>query len=313
MLNTSGLHSNSSQVSVTNSKNEFINLILALLIIICFFCLFYFMAVMLNVFLTTSSIRETSRYILFLHMLINDTCYIAFATVLLLAANYRLLIPGPTCYLLFIVGSATFKATAYNLATMALERYVAICHPLRHGGLCTTKGTHVAIALMWVVGSIPYVAEIILILSSHNVISFVPIICSQATVIVNPAQNIIRSQSLMIGFTTVGLIILFTYVRIILVAQKISSQSPTALKAGKTVLLHAFQLCLCLASLLSTLTETYPYNYSHFIPTINFLIYSCIPRFLSPLIYGLRDEVLRKYIRQGVLRTFIWRTGHVSK
>ncbi|XP_075053756.1 odorant receptor 131-2-like [Mixophyes fleayi] len=312
MLNSSGIYSNSSQVSIIGSKTaEYVKLAVALLIIVCFCCFLYFMAVMLNVFFTTSNIRENSRYILFFHMLINDTLYIAFGVLLLLLAIYRVAIPGPICYVLYIIGSSTFRATAYNLATMALERYVAICHPLRHGELCTAQRAKVSIVLMWVVGLIPYATDLIIILASNNKLSSLNVVCTQETMVVNPVQIIIRSQSVIIGFTTVGLIIIFTYVRIILIAQKISSQSSFALKAGKTVLLHAFQLVLCMASLLSNVSEMYPNNYSAFLPLVNFLMYSCVPRFLSPLIYGLRDEVLRKYIRQTVLKSC--RTVHVSK
>ncbi|XP_069828972.1 odorant receptor 131-2-like [Dendropsophus ebraccatus] len=300
-MNSSILPSNGSQI--TNSKTiEHIKLALALLIVACFGFFLYFMVVMLSVFFSTPHIRENARYVLFTHMLINDTSYLVLGITLMIMSIYRVPIPGPICYVLVTMGSATFRTTAYNLSAMAIERYVAICHPLHHGRLCTVQRAHWAIAFMWLLTFIPSVVDLSLILSSTTRLSSLNVPCSQEAMVVNPIQNIIKSISRIISLTSVGLIILYTYIKIVLVARKVSSRSSSASQAGRTVILHAFQLLLCMADLLTTLPITYQ---NQFLPLVNFLLYSCVPRFLSPLIYGLRDEMLRSYIKQTVKRHLI--------
>ncbi|CAJ0924417.1 unnamed protein product [Ranitomeya imitator] len=117
---------------------------------------------------------------------------------------------------------------------------------------------------------------------------------------VSPIQNVIMSfiNILSFIFATVALIIAFTYIEVMLVARKIGSGGSSAHKAGKTVMLHAFQLILCMVSFISTSTEVLLINYVSYLLITNYIILTCLPRLLSPVIYGLRDEVFRKYIKK---------------
>ncbi|KAM6984592.1 uncharacterized protein FYW47_018402 [Aplochiton taeniatus] len=44
----------------------------------------------------------------------------------------------------------TVDTSSLTLAVMSLERYVAVCYPLRHATIVTIRGTGVAIAVVWV-------------------------------------------------------------------------------------------------------------------------------------------------------------------
>ncbi len=94
----------------------------------------------------------------------------------------------------------------------------------------------------------------------------------------------------------VAVIIIATYISIMVTARSISSDKDSAKKALKTVLLHLIQLGLCLTSFLYTSIERTLYmmtgSNSLFINLVylNDLIVLILPHFLSPLIYGMRDE-----------------------
>ncbi|XP_068121945.1 odorant receptor 131-2-like [Hyperolius riggenbachi] len=287
---------NSSQESSVSLNITGIRMAVALVIVIFFCFLAYFMTMMLNIYFTSSQIQENARYVLFVHLLISDSLFIMFGVFLLVASIHYLSIPGPVCYILVMMGMVTFKTSPYNLATMALERYVAICFPLHHCMLCSTKRAKIAILVTWMLAFFPHICEIVVLPSLSKKLSALHIMCTQTNVTVHPFQNLIQLLNLVLGFAGVGLIILITYVQIVIVTHKISSQSSLTSKGSRTIILHAFQLCLCMASLLSAYEYKYPYN------ILNFFIFTCLPRFLSPLIYGLRDEVLRKYIKQTVLK-----------
>ncbi|XP_075449585.1 odorant receptor 131-2-like [Ascaphus truei] len=300
MANSTALYSNITRVSVDSSKNaETVKTALIILLVLCFCIFLYFLTIILCVYFTTAHIRENTRYVLFVHMLINDTLYLVLGLTLLVAALYKVYLPVSLCYVLVTIVSISFRVTPYNLAVMALERYVAICYPLRHTELCTTQRSHAAIAVIWTVGLIPNVADLIALSSSVETTFFsLNVICSWASLLKAPVQNTMRSITLILSFTLVGLIIVYTYIRIMLVVQKLGSGKSSAFTAGKTVMLHAFQLLLCMTAFTSHFTEPYLKDYFAFLSVTNFLLFTCLPRFLSPLIYGIRDKVFRKYIKK---------------
>ncbi|XP_018429615.1 PREDICTED: olfactory receptor 51E1-like [Nanorana parkeri] len=278
-------------------ENVKITIIVVTMFCLCFF--FYFIVVLLMVYFTTPHVRENARYILFAHMLINDTIHLSLALFLCFGIGFYLYIPVPVCYVLVTCATATFRITPYNLAFMALERYVAICFPLRHIMLCTAQRTYFAIAAMWFVGLVPNMADLIVLISSVEKKYFSQnLLCQQQSLIVLPAQSTIQSSTIIVSLILVSLVILFTYIKVMLIARKTGSGKSSASKAGRTVILHAVQLFLCLLSLTSSFSELYRGDYFLFVIMFNFLLFMCLPRLLSPLIYGIRDEVFSKSIKK---------------
>ncbi|XP_063806689.1 odorant receptor 131-2-like [Pseudophryne corroboree] len=270
-----------------------------LVVMLSLFCIFlYFMSVILNAFFTVPHVRQNPRYILFIHMLVNDLVYLAVSFLLFTFVVYLVYMPVPICYTILTFSTCAFRITPYNLAAMSLERYAAICHPLRHAELCTAQRSSSAIAIMWTVGLIPQLADFIAFcFSVEKRVFSLNILCNWPDLTVNEVQEVLKIVSTVLSFTTVGLIIAYTYIQVMLVAQRIVS-GKSASKAGKTVLLHAFQLMLCMLSFNTSHAEKYLTPYFYFTPLMNFFLLICIPRFINPLIYGVRDEVLGKHMRK---------------
>ncbi|XP_073473926.1 odorant receptor 131-2-like [Aquarana catesbeiana] len=265
----------------------------------CFCFFIYFIIVLLVVYFTIPHVRENARYILFAHMLINDTVYLSLALFLSMGVGLLIYIPLPICYILVTCATATFRITPYNLAFMALERYVAICFPLRHTMICTAQMSYVAIAAMWFVGWLPNVADFIVLISSVEIKYFSQnLLCRQQSVLVLPAQNTIQFSILTGTFILVSLVILFTYIKVMLIARKSGSRGSSASRAGRTLILHAVQLFLCLFSLTFSFSEMYRGEYNFLVIMLNFLMLMYLPRLLSPLIYGIRDKVFSKSIKK---------------
>ncbi|XP_077155405.1 odorant receptor 131-2-like [Ranitomeya variabilis] len=271
-----------------------------ILLTFLFFCFFvYFVVVLLIAYFTTPHIQENPQYVLFAHMLINDTLFVIMGIVLSVFYAYVIYIPMTVCYVMLTLATATFKVTAYNLAIMALERYIAICFPLRHVMFCTTERSYFIIVVMWFVGLFPNNADfIVLIVSVERSFFFQDLLCRQDYLIVQPLQASIRSISCIGSLILVAFVILFTYIRVIVITRKTNSKSSSASKASRTLMLHAIQLLLCLLSLPISNTESYNGEYVIILLVFNFLIFVGLPRLLSPLIYGIRDEVFSKCIRR---------------
>uniref|UniRef100_A0A1B8Y4A6 G-protein coupled receptors family 1 profile domain-containing protein n=1 Tax=Xenopus tropicalis TaxID=8364 RepID=A0A1B8Y4A6_XENTR len=283
-MNSSVPSINTTQGSVmSNRTSETVRMTFLILSFLCFGFFIYLVAIILYIFLSNAQVRESARYVLFAHILVNDLLY--------LSVGFYLLV--------ITLASCTFWVTPYNLALMSLERYVAICHPLRHTEICSGHRLTMAIALMWTLGLTPNVADFITFSLSANKRYFsLHVICSRESLTVNPTQNTIRSNVLVITVSLVALIILYTYIKVMLVARKVGSGTSSAIKAGKTVLLHGVQLLLSLMSLITSYIEANVKEYVVLLAISNFLFFMCLPRFLGPLIYGLRDEVFGKHLRK---------------
>ncbi|KAM8977714.1 odorant receptor 131-2-like [Pelodytes ibericus] len=292
--------SNMTQVITKISKVASIaQMFLMILTLLCLGIFLYLVSLILSVYFTTPHVQDNARYVLFVHMLINDALYLTVSTGLFLSAVYVIYLPVPICYIMVTLGSSTFRITSYNLAAMSLERYVAICYPLRHFHFCSTQRAKRAIIFIWVVGVMPNVANFFAMKSSVHDDFFSPnVICDLKMLAVSPLQNTIRSITLISSFTLVALLIVFTYIRVMQVARKIGSGTSSTFKAGRTVMLHAVQLLLCMTAFISTITETLLKDYFYFLLIFNFLVFTWLPRFLSPVIYGIRDEVFKKCIKK---------------
>ncbi|XP_075706093.1 uncharacterized protein LOC142740479 [Rhinoderma darwinii] len=300
VVNSTFLYNNVTQMSIFASKmNDIMKIVFLTLTIFCFCLYLYFMAVLLIVYFTTPHVRDNARYILFAHMLINDTLYLIVTLFLLFAHRFNVYNQVSICYFTLTLATTTFRVTPYNLAAMAFERYIAICFPLRHAILCTAKLTYSVMVVMWFVGLLPCVADFVVLIHSVGKDFFSQyVLCKPEWLIVQPVQNTLRSSTYIGSLLLVALVILFTYIKVMLVARKSGSAKSSASRAGRTLILHTFQLMLCMMSLTSSVTESYQGDYISILIMANFLFFMCLPRLLSPLIYGIRDEVFSKCIKK---------------
>ncbi|XP_044140361.1 odorant receptor 131-2-like [Bufo gargarizans] len=295
---TSTTYNNMTQEVSFSLVSEHIKIFLYVLVFIFFSLFLFFISLILHIFFSTPSIREHARYILFAHMLINDSLHLVDGLCLLIVAVNAVYIPFPICYVFVSMATVSFRVTPYNLVVMALERYAAICFPLTHVTLCSPRRSKFAIAIIWFLGLLPNIVDCVILSTSVNKKIFsLSIICSRKYVIVSQIQSLLSSIFLFTSLVLAGLIIAFTYIRVMYIAKNMSSNNGSASKAGKTVMLHAVQFLLCLFSLTSSVFEERFRSSFYQLSLVNFLIFVFLPRFLSPIIYGLRDQALCKCMR----------------
>ncbi|CAB1443587.1 unnamed protein product [Pleuronectes platessa] len=89
-----------------------------------------------------------------------------------------------------------------------------------------------------------------------------------------------------------------------------ATEKMSAQRARNTILLHGLQLSMCLLSYISPSVELvlhliFPGKIRE-IRFSNYLIVYILPRFLSPIIYALRDEKFRKYFKMYLLSNRCW-------
>ncbi|XP_066556182.1 odorant receptor 131-2-like [Amia ocellicauda] len=261
----------------------------------------YVNGIMLFTLSTRSTFRETSRYILFAHMLFNDSIQLLTSMLLYIFASVSLHFITGVCAILFLIASITYCNSPLNLAMMALERYIAICFPLRHSEIATPKRTGMAIGVIWFFGSMNDIIRIMIILITEPLYFLSSVHCTTKKLFRRKMLLDVSTAFTALYFVAVTLIIIYTYVAIMLEARSVSCEKISVTKARNTVLLHFFQLALCLTSFLHGVMETLASNLdgSVFLTLqyILFIVLIIFPRCLSPLIYGLRDESFRPLVK----------------
>ncbi|MEQ2251321.1 hypothetical protein ILYODFUR_009790 [Ilyodon furcidens] len=195
----------------------------------------------------------------------------------------------------------TTRSTPLILAGMAVERFISICFPLHFSYMCTVRHTLLLIGVILILAATPPITDLLITVIKeppsffHSVIS-----CDHSLLF--PDSSIYYKNCVFDGLylSFVALILLYTYCKIMLTAQAASTSLASVKRARNTVLLHGVQLLLCMLtfvvpSLQAALISIFPQLIIE-IRYVFFLVVYIIPRFMSPVIYGFRDELFRKSV-----------------
>ncbi|XP_055736794.1 odorant receptor 131-2-like [Salvelinus fontinalis] len=261
-------------------------------------------SLMIVTFFKKEAFFTNPRYIFFAHMLVCDSMFLVLTDVLLLMSYSRVPMPGGLCIFLVVILENLTVATPLTLTAMSLERYVAICMPLHHSELSTPVRAMRCILLIQALSSVEWII-VISILFSAVPLSFYTslLVCSFEQMIVLSWQGHLSSALYQFYFLVMSVVIAFTYVKIMVAARTVSPDSKKSTNKGlRTVILHGFQLLLCLIQFWCPMIESVilKVNFNVFIQVryIDYIIFILAPRCLSPLVYGLRDKdfvVVMKY------------------
>ncbi|KAM9732684.1 odorant receptor 131-2-like [Menidia menidia] len=301
---------NLTEIPANATSQNSLSVIIKVLVVIPFFCVFLCcIIVMLHIFASHRQFLDTSRYILFAHMLVNDTLQIISSVMLFLFVMGQVKFALVYCVPLLFISTATFQNTLLILATMSLERYVAIFYPLQCPTAWRSDRIWVMILSLWSVSFMFPVLEFSIKGQDPAVdVLSTPVICKTTTINSSPIQGLLRAAVNALFFVVVAVVILFTYIRILLETRKLRQDKASVSKAKHTVLLHAFQLLLCMLAFTHPVIEIIirlgtngPTLQAEDITFLNYFCFILIPRFLSPLIYGFRDQSLRGHIREKFL------------
>ena len=258
-------------------------------------------------FFTKEFFYTTMRYILFAVTLMSDCLFLVVTNILVILIYSSYTIQTWLCIIIYILSSLYTNVTLVTLTVMTLERYVAICLPLRHGELCSPRSALHSILIIHSLSSLPSMVVLSIFFASATFGSYTQRrICTGEIFIIHAWQGHLRSAISQFYFLIMFITIVFSYVKIMRVAKAASGEDKKSTWRGlRTVGLHAFQLFLCLIQRWCPFVEAavFPISLVLYINVryINFITFNLAPRCLSPLIYGLRDEMFFNALKRLAL------------
>ncbi|XP_040060634.1 odorant receptor 131-2-like [Gasterosteus aculeatus] len=239
------------------------------------------------------------RYILFIHLVVNDMIQLTL-TVLLFVLSYTVYrLKVSVCCIFTLLALFTTENTPLNLACMAVECYIAVCFPLRHALICTVRRTLMLIGFMWSTTMLSVLPDLFITLATEPLNFFnSKVFCLRQTVFPNPLIIKKRDITYSVFLVIVWITIFYTYFNILFTAKKASID---AKKAQNTIILHGFQLLLCMATysgpqVLNVLKQFFPENHVDHLFAF-YIIVQVLPRSISPILYGIRDKTFRRYLK----------------
>ncbi|XP_030256830.1 odorant receptor 131-2-like [Sparus aurata] len=259
------------------------------------------------------SFYTITRYILFAVTLLSDSLILLISNILFLLAYFNFTIQVWLCISISMVLLLYLMVTPVTLTAMTLERYVAICMPLRHAELCSQRIHVHCILIIHGLSSLPCIAVFSSFFASASLSLYKQHkICTLQMYILHRWQGHIRSAVQQFYFLIMVIIIVFCYVKIMKVAKTASGDNKKSTWKGfRTVILHGFQLLLCLIQLWTPFIENvvFQMNLSFDLRFFNYVMFYLTPKCLSPLIYGLRDDhffhALKNYAVFGLYKEYI--------
>ncbi|XP_013883539.1 olfactory receptor 4K14-like, partial [Austrofundulus limnaeus] len=195
--------------------------------------------------------RDTCRYVLLYNLLVADTAQLAMSQILYLLALGRVRLTYPVCGMLSLLGNLTANISPLMLVVMSLERYVAVCYPLRHASIITIRNTTLAIFASWTVSLLNNLTRCLFLLQ-FPFDKLETLLMKDYCYDINWFPDSLRENYdkayTVFLCVAAGLAVISSYTGVVLAARSASTDKVSALKARKTLLLHIVQLGLSLSS-----------------------------------------------------------------
>ncbi|KAM4567001.1 olfactory receptor 52E8-like [Odontesthes bonariensis] len=272
-----------------------------------------------NIFIFTFVICEKSlqkpTYLVFCHLALND---LTFGTVTLpkIIAKYWFgdsTISFYGCFTQMFFVHYLGSAMSFILSVMALDRFVAICIPLRYPALITNNIISVLCGLAWFIPvsfmvtivfqalTLPYCKSNIIVQCYCDHISITNQACGDYVKIVKVTTLCFAMICLLLPLA----FILFSYISIIVVIMKISNTAGRK-RMLSTCTPQIFITCLFyLPRCFVYVANTVGFSFSLDIHILLILLYSLLPAAVNPIIYCFKTQDIKQALIRKLRATRI--------
>lgn len=232
-------------------------------------------------------LRSHARFVLVFHLLVSALVYLGMSSVFYYQIHLDARPGRPACLAMITILISSASNILLTLTVMALDRYCAVCHPMRYTSTCT------AWYWPWLLGVLTWLVALAIPLSLFLHPN------SQATTGADyngecGPEQLKKGQLqkvLFIGLCT--LIILYSYVRILVEGRRLGVLNRRNRAGCRTIALHGSQLAVYILPnfvnfVLTKLVQPETKELSAVVIFAFFSLAQCV----APIVYGLRKEEL---------------------
>ncbi|XP_066486952.1 olfactory receptor 11H6-like [Tiliqua scincoides] len=288
-------------------------------LLLIFFCAFYIVTLTENITIITlahvdAHLARLPMYILLRNFSWLEMCYVSATMPRMLfdLASPHGVISFQACFLQFYIFFSFGTTESFFLSSMALDRYLAICHPLRYPQMMTKEFCNALVAACWIFGFLCYIIPVILIsklsFCGPNIIDH--FLCDPGPLLslaCPPLPNApFVCQFAMNVLVIIGNLFfaLLSYGSVIFTLIKKASQGNLR-KAFSTISFHLVVVTLFYGSAAGMYVSPDGERQSH-IAKIVTLFYTAATPFLNPLIYCLRNDQVKEALGRLLRRKERW-------
>ncbi|XP_032092237.1 olfactory receptor 11H6-like [Thamnophis elegans] len=260
-----------------------------------------------------SHLGQVPMYILLRNFSWLEMCYVTTTIPRMLfdLATHNQVISSHACflqfYLLFSLGTTEF----FFLSAMALDRYLAICHPLHYQTIMSPHSCCILVTACWLLGFLGYITPVALIsklsfcgpnIIDHFLCDLIPLLSMACP----PLGNVTLICQIIVHllFLSNVIFVMLSYGIVIYTLMKSSSKG-NCRKGFNTISMHLLVVTL----FYSTVGAMYviPVGESYLkVNKIITLFYAAIIPFLNPLIYCLRNDQVKEALHKLLAEISGW-------
>ncbi|XP_032751697.1 olfactory receptor 52A1-like [Rattus rattus] len=190
------------------------------------------------------------------------------------------------------------------LLAMAFDRYIAICDPLRHTSILTPSilGRMIVVVVVRAVVLVGLLPLLIKRLHHFQSIQIAHSYCEHMAVVKLAADDVRINKicGLFVGFSILGFDMVFILISYAFIFQVVFhlQQKEARLKAFNTCTAHIF---VFLEFYILAFFSFFSHRFGHVVPSTHILlstIYLLLPPALNPIVYGVKNMVIRKRVAQ---------------
>lgn len=237
-------------------------------------------------------LRRHARFVLVFHLLVSALLYLGTSSVFYYQIHLNAQPGRIACLLVLTVLISSACNILLTLTAMALDRYCAVCHPLRYGASCCATGRG-----PWLLGIFTWAAALViplsLLLQSDSPVG--PEVyrdeCGHEQ-LKNAGQ---QNRVVFIGVCTV--VILFSYVRILVESRRLGVLNRRNRAGCRTIALHGTQLAVyILPNFVNFVLKKFVKPETQELSAVVIFAFFSLAQCVAPVVYGLRKEELMEQL-----------------